>query len=111
MKINWFLEGAALKGKELKAIEKWISEHSDEIHEILHIVQEYEMEAFKIIHGSQEMMKSGISKINSIELFFIPNLVLVVYSEEVHEAKGGKLTRKLNYLGSLEIPCDDEEER
>lgn len=113
MHIAWFEldDGASLNKKDAKMIEKWITKNADDIHEIFHLVQEYEMEAVKIIDGTQEKMENSSTKINSYDIFFISNLILIVGCEETQDAEGSGLTRKINYLGSIEIPCGEEEER
>lgn len=113
MHITWFEsdDGASVNKKDAKMIEKWIAKNTDEIHEIFHLVKEYEMEAVKIIQGTQGKVENGSTKINSYDIFFISNLILIVGCEETQDEEGGGLTRKINYLGSIEIPCGDEEER
>jgi len=39
--------------KDAKMIEKWIVKNAGNIHEIFHLIQEHEMEAVKIIEGTQ----------------------------------------------------------
>jgi hypothetical protein len=110
--ITWFEseDGASVNKKDAKMIEKWIVKNAGNIHEIFHLVQEYEMEAVKIIEGTQEKEK-GRTKINSYDILFISNIILIVSCEETQDVEGSGLTRKINYLGLIEIPCGEEEER
>jgi hypothetical protein len=110
--ITWFEseDGASVNKKDAKMIEKWIVKNADDIHAIFHLVQEYEMEAVKIIEGAQEKENGG-TKICSYDILFISNIILIVSCEETQDLEGSELTRKINYLGSIEIPCGEEEER
>lgn len=110
MKVDWFEGGKPLNSGNAALIEKWVEEHSEEIHEIYHLVEEYEMEVVKVIDGRQDESPDGGTTITSYDLYIIVNAVMVIMSEEVQAAGSNESTRHVTYLGEVEVPCDLERE-
>jgi len=111
LKIEWFEadSGNSPDEKLIKKIQDWVDKNEEEIHEIFHIAQEYDMEAIKIIDGKQGE-SSGKITILSYDLYVLPNIILIALSDETQNPETNESTRSLKFIGEVEIPCDDEEE-
>jgi hypothetical protein len=111
LKIEWF--DSALNDipdeKQTKKIQDWIDKNEDEIHELFHIAQEYEIEAIKIIDGKQSQSGEKVN-ILSYDLYVLPNIILIAHSNEVQNPDKNESSRSLRFIGEVEIPCDEEQE-
>ena len=108
MEVKWFGREGSLSLAEKKKIEGWLKENAEGIHDIYHLVQEYKMEAFKIIDGTQDTDEAGKIRITSNELYVLPEDILIVKSEETQSSEKMESIKSMKYLAKIEIPCDEE---
>ena len=88
---------------DIQLIEKWIEENGDQSQEIYDFVNAHEIEVANIIDGKQVSDASGKTVINSYEIFFLCNSILIVRSEELQDTDNQDLSRKIQFLGELTI--------
>jgi len=107
LKVEWFESEGSIPAKEISLINDWLDKNAEAIHDIYHLVQEYEMEVVKIIDGNQETESDGRIRITSYDLYFVIDAILVVKSEEIQYPDRLESSRSLRYLAKVEIPCDE----
>jgi len=112
MRIVWFdneaPEGCNLK-KDKATVKAWARDNDDVIHGIIHLVEETEMEAVKILAGEQGANNEGKVMLRTLELHFMKGLVVIERVVEVQEPGSFTTKSTSTQIGYLDACCSGDD--